>query len=417
MLLNAKETPADFGVYAFGHFQSQIAARYYRLQVPLVGLHQRGLANVYFDDGQVNRQYAMQVMSGAHIALSWNLSGDVGLQTAKDFRETMKPIMKEGALLIPPAYVLDMDDALEYVHPMNTSYCTWGIRRWDGSFMEDGDKLTVPTPDGGERVLWQDGVSQDEGRIYTVKGANERIAQHYEIARTARGVTVTTPFLAELYKEQGVKNVYVFPNSVIEEDYYFPNLAPHEGVRIIWQGSTSHFEDWMPVSDALVEVLKENPSAKLVVWGAIFPWMRKLIAPEQLELHGWDDYAAYKIKRPCLDADINLCPLVDSPFNRAKSAIKWYEGSLGPRPEATLAANVGPYQEIESGKTGLLYNNAQEFKEQLTALIRNEELRKTLGHRAREWVLANRSANKTVLGLFEFYHDLKRQQRMEALSL
>src|SRR6185369_6355887 len=183
------------------------------------------------------------------------------------------------------------------------------------------------------------GVSQDEGRIYTVKGANERIAQHYEIARTARGVTVTTPFLAELYKEQGVKNVYVFPNSVIEEDYYFPNLAPHEGVRIIWQGSTSHFEDWMPVSDALVEVLKENPSAKLVVWGAIFPWMRKLIAPEQLELHGWDDYAAYKIKRPCLDADINLCPLVDSPFNRAKSAIKWYEGSLGPRPEATLAAN------------------------------------------------------------------------------
>jgi glycosyltransferase involved in cell wall biosynthesis len=274
----------------------------------------------------------------------------------------------------------------------------------------------VPTPNGGERVLWEDGVTQDEDRVYSVEEAHKRVAQHYEIGKIARGVTVSTPFLADLYKAQGIEQVYVFPNSVREQDYFFPNLAPHDGIRILWQGGTSHFEDWMPCAGAMAEVLKENPQAKLVVWGAIFPWMKKLPA-EQLEFHPWDDYAAYKIKRPCMDADINLCPLVDSPFNRGKSAIKWYEGSIGPRPEATLAANVGPYKEIEHGVTGLLYNNPQEFKEQLTALIRNKELRKTLGNRARQWVLANRDANKTVVGLFEFYHELKRLQRMEALAV
>lgn len=411
-----KTIPADFGVYAFAHFSTQLAARYYRLLVPLKALYDRGLANIYADDGKTARNYAIQMMSAADIALSWNLSGDAGFETARSFREDMKPIMKEGALLIPPAYILDMDDALEFVSPMNSAYCTWGTRRWDGSFMEPGDQLTVPDGKGGEKVLWKDKVTQDEDRIFDIEANFNRIAQHYEIGRLARGVTVTTPFLASLYKEQGIQNVYVFPNSVIEEDYFFPNLAPHEGVRIIWQGSTSHFEDWMPVSEVLPEVLKENPHAKLVVWGALFPWMKKLIAPEQIEHHGWSDYAAYKIQRPCMDADINLCPLVDTPFNKAKSAIKWYEGSLGPRPEATLAANVGPYQEIEHGKTGLLYNNPQEFKEQLTALIRNVELRKTLGHRAREWVLANRAASKTVVGLYEFYHEIKRQQRMEALA-
>ena len=414
-----QETPAEFGIYAFAHFRENLAARYYRMLVPLKALYDRGLANIYADDGKTARQYALQMMSGSHIALSWNLTGDVGLDTAKSFREQMKPIMQHGALLIPPAYIFDMDDALEYVHPMNSAYASWGVRRWDGSFMEPGDQLTIPNPrePGKEIVLWKDKVTQDEDRIFDIAKNFERIAQHYEIARTARGVTVTTEFLAELYREQGVKNIYVFPNSVIEEDYFFPNLAPHEGVRIFWQGSSSHFEDWMPVSEALAEVLKENPQAKFVVWGALFPWMKRLLPPEQIEHHPWADYAAYKIQRPCMDADINLCPLVDTPFNRAKSAIKWYEGSLGPRPEATLAANVGPYKEIEHGKTGLLYSTPQEFKEQLTALVRNTELRKTLGQRAREWVLTNRAASKTCVGLFEFYHEIKRQQRMEALAV
>jgi len=412
-----REIPADFGVYAFSNFRRPSAQQYYRLLVPLSALHSRGIANIYADDGMVHRQYAMQILTGSDIAVAWNLGGEEGLATARSFIDNMKPIMKEGALLIPPAYVFDMDDAIEFVHPLNPSFCSFGIRNWAGEFLQPGDELQWPGPDGKTKTIWKDKVTVEDDRLFDIERNFQMIANHYECARTAKGVTVTTEFLAKLYRDNGCKNVYVFPNSVIESDYYFPNLAPHDGVRIFWQGSSSHFEDWLPLAEVMPEIMAENPNAKLVIMGALFPWVTKKIKPEQVEHVQWVDYAAYRIYRPCMDADINLCPLIDSPFNQGKSAIKWYEGSIGPRPEATLAANVGPYREIEHGKTGLLYNSPQEFKEQLTALIRNKELRKTLGERAREWVRTNRDANKTVVGLYEFYLELKRQQRMEALAL
>jgi glycosyltransferase involved in cell wall biosynthesis len=409
---------ANFGVYAFANFEKPTAQSYYRITVPLRALYQAGLANIYPDSGKGDRDLAASIMMGADIALAWCLTGEAGYDTAKSFADMpYKGVKVDGALRFPPLYVNDCDDAVEYVHPLNESFAYWGIRNWNGDVLSPGDELLWPNKDGTTKVIWKDKVTTGVNDcVFDIERNLRTIGEHYDIARMAAGCTVTTEALAQYYRDQGVKNVYVYPNSIMEEDYFFPNLAPHDEIRILWQGGISHFEDWMPVIEALAEVANDNPKVKLIFWGCTPTILKKLLKrPEQYEFHEWVDYTSYKLYRSCMDADINLCPLIDSPFNAAKSAIKFYEGSVGPRPEATLAAAVGPYLEIEDGKTGLLYRTPQEFKEKLLALVKNKELRLTLAGRAREWVRANRAAAKTCVGLFEFYEELKRKQRREAL--
>lgn len=406
----------SFGTYGFHNFAKSSAQAYYRIQVPLKALHKLGLSQIYIDGGKDDREEATQMMYGSDIMLAWHLQGQVGTGIINEIGD-MKSRVVDGILRIPPAFVFDMDDAIEYVHPLNESFSHFGIRNFAGEFLTPGDSLTWPAPDGTMRPLWVDKQTCGQNdEVFDIERNFAMIGRHFDMARAARGVSVTTENLAKIYREQGCKNVYVFPNSVLESDHFFPNLAPHEGIRLVWEGSTSHLESWLPVAKALIEVLKENPHIKLVTFGAQFTWMVKHIKPEQLEHHNWLDYSAYQITRACLDGDINLAPLVDSPFNQCKSAIRFYEASIGPRPEVTLAANIGPYKEIEDGQTGLLYDTPEDFATKLRALIKSKELRLTLAGRARDWVRTNRSAEKTVIDLFEFYESLKREQRREALA-
>jgi len=226
--------------------------------------------------------------------------------------------------------------------------------------------------------------------------------------------------LAKYYREiHGCERVYVFPNTVIEEDYWFPRLAPREDgtVRILWQGGQSHMGDWWPLRDALREVAQKYPQAKFVIWGSQYPWITNVIPPEQREHHAWLDYAAYKIKRGSLDCDINLAPLANNVFNRCKSAIKWYEASVGPRPEATLAAKLPPYsEEMVDGETGLMYSTPEEFAQKLGTLIEDADKRRQLAEGAREWVRANRTPKATIPGLHAFYEELRAIRRAEFLG-
>lgn len=359
----------------------------------------------------------MEMTMASDVIVKWRPTGKDDYEGLQVFNN-LRPIVKHGATLYPPIIVVDSDDAIDYVHPLNYVYNLLGIRNWDGELLKPGDKITVKLKNGKERVLWEDKKTKGQkDAVFDIARNLREIGYHFDAARAAAGVTVTTEYLAQMYREQGCEEVYVYPNSITPEDHFFPNLAPHDGVRIVWEGGASHVDSWLPVKDALVETLWKHPEAKLVIFGQLFEPIRDTIDPSQLEVHPWTDYAAYKLTRACLDGDINLCLLQDQPFTRAKSAIRWYEASLGPRPEASLAANVGPYQEIEDGKTGLLFSTPREFAEKLTHLITNADLRKRLGEGAREWVMANRTVEKTVPGLVEFYRHLLTKKRQEALAI
>jgi hypothetical protein len=366
-------------------------------------------------DKEVPAEEIPNYISGADVVVSWREMDEAGYVHAELFRG-LDPIKMGGNTIYPPIFVMDSDDAVDWVHPFNYAFASLGIRDFDGRVLSPGEFVSWTNKDASITKLWEDKKTRGQSAVvFDIARNLKSISYHYDACRAAAGVTVTCEPLAKAYREQGVENVYVYPNSIIPEDHHFPPLQPHSGIRILWEGGGSHVESWIPIKQGLIEVLRENPQAKLVVYGSSFPWMGKEIPKDQIEIHDWTDYAAYKLMRATLTADINLCPLLDMPFTRCKSAIRWYEGSLGPNPEPALAANVGPYKEIVDGETGLLYNNPQEFKEKLTALIHNADLRKRLGVAGQKWVLDNRTAEKTVPGLLDFYKELKAKQRQEAL--
>ena len=405
----------DLGVTMTFPTNGSSAIKYYRMEVPLHGIHTGGFGHTFLNEKDGDIELAFRVLMGSDIGVYWRPMNKDSYDYFKEFSE-YTPIDKDGVTVYPPLLLIDSDDAIDWIHPFNHAYNALGVRDQEGNILTPGQNVYV-NYGGKKEILWEDGFTRGQGdKVFDIARNLQNIGYHYDIARVVSGVTVTNDFLAQIYKDQGCEEVYVFPNSVIPEHHWHPDLVPHEGVRILWEGGASHLDSWISIKPPIIDVLKNNPHAKLVVFGDHFDWMEKEIAPEQLELHPWVDYAGYKLYRACMDADINLAPLTDSAFTRAKSAIRWYEASLGPNPEATLAANVGPYKEIEHNKTGMLYNTPQEFAEMLHGLIANADLRKTLGAGAQKWVLANRTVEKTVPGLVEFYKSLLAKQRREFLK-
>ena len=406
----------DLGVWATWHNNENSAIKYYRIEVPLRGIGAQDGCRSYLADvgGDPDRRY--DAMLGADICVYWRVSNKEGYEYFKTFSD-FQPIKKEDKVIYPPLLVMDTDDALDWVHPFNQAYNCLGVRDQYGKLLSPGDSVKIKFK-GKEEILWEDKKTRGmKEYVFDIEQNLQNIGYHYDASRLAAGVTVTNDFLAQIYKDQGCNDVYVFPNTIIPEDWFFPHLQPHDGIRILWEGGASHLDSWIPIKDPIIDVLKKNPQAKLVIFGDPFGWMTEEIASDQLELHNWIGYDGYKIKRACLDADINLAPITDSAFTRSKSAIRWYEGSMGPNPEATLAANVGPYKEIEDGKTGLLYDNPQDFAEGLELLINNANLRKRLGSEAQKWILLNRTMERTVPGLVEFYKHLLQKQKWKHLKV
>lgn len=399
------------GFGLFGTYLGEPSACYhYRIMTPFRSLYNLGKANVFIDRGRLDDESTKACMLNADIVQIFSSGGRL-LNGMISVIKNMRPGRSSDGekVIFPPSVVYDIDDNMDWVHPFNEAFVRLGTRAYDGTLLKPGDSLTGMFEDGQERVIWEDKVTRSGNTLFDIQENINRVKGMHDTARMADGVTVPSEHLAKYYREtHKCQNVFVYPNSVDPSDYPKAHLMPHEGVRILWQGGGSHMPDWYPLRDAVRTIALKYPQVKFVIWGSAFRWIHDNIPSEQVEFVDWMDYPAYKPMRVLIDADINLCPLVDNEFNRSKSAIKWYESIMPFTPEATLAAKVPPYsEEMTDGENSLLYETPQDFVEKLSALIESVELRKRLGGAAREWVLANRAADKTAPKLFEFYQSLR----------
>ncbi len=386
------------------------ACQFYRINTPLDTMYDLCGVQSYEATG-ADPALDLKAMFMSDVIQFYSLSGEATLHKVKSIH-AMNPRESAGVLKVPPCFIYDTDDNADFVHPFNNTFVHMGVRAYpDAHLLKPGEQLMWKDANGNARGCWSDLETTSGPFVFDIARNLQFMKTRHEIIKSCDGATVSSAALKSYFENViGQKNVYVYPNTVRPEHYATRFKVQRENpdeIRIIWQGSASHIVDWYPLRDAIRTVAHKYPAVKWVIFGEYFDYIHDAIPDEQVEHHGWVNYPAYKLYRSLLDCDINLCPLVDNAFNRCKSAIKWYEGSMMRVPEATLAQNTEPYHEIQDGKTGLLFSTPAEFVEKLSLLIEDAQLRRRLGDAAHKWVLKNRTPEATTPGLVEFYQEVR----------
>lgn len=389
------------------------ASTYYRLEVPLTTAEDMGLG-VYpvIDtlDPEIPMQNRVTAFYEADVCLFYQPVGEALVHNMKQAME-MIPCKRGDKWKWPPTIVLDTDDNLFDVSPLNHAYQTLGCRAPDGAMLQKGEEVGILNDKGEKQSLWKDG---EKG--FSIEANQKKLENYRTLLNMADAVTCSTSH-SEAYvkRETQQQRTFVTPNC-IRLDHYEPiDLAPHpDKVRILWQGSPTHYEDWYPLRDALGYLTRKYPQIEWVIWGALYPWVMELIPNDRYQYIKWMPYAQYKLRLATIGHDINLAPLQPTRFNLCRSAIKWYESSILKNPAATIAEDTGPYHdEIIDGETGLLFKDPQEFIEKVSLLVENATERKRLASNAKDWVVENRDAFKVVPKLIDYYRQLREIKKQD----
>jgi hypothetical protein len=160
----------------------------------------------------------------------------------------------------------------------------------------------------------------------SVYGQQQNIDIIKQILQLANVVTVSTTALREFLLPYVTCEIVVIPNAHntdLLEDLALP--AAHKK-RIIWRGGHTHNADLDVLKEAVVELSHKYTDFN---WSFIghAPWWTNLMRPGSYSILAPMEIMQYFDNIPQQKAIAWIFPLVDCPFNRAKSNIAWMEAS------------------------------------------------------------------------------------------
>ena len=174
-----------------------------------------------------------------------------------------------------------------------------------------------------------------------------------------------------------------------------PEVAADGTVTIgYFAGTRTHDRDLATIAAALAEVLALRPQVRLLLAGEID--VPRALAAFGARVARRDPVPWPELPALLRQADVHVVPLVDEPFSRCKSELKWVEAALVGRP--VVAAAVGPFRDcVRHGANGWLAATPAQFVPHLLAAIDDAALRVRLGAAARAdaqrgWTTAPRAA-------------------------
>lgn len=204
-------------------------------------------------------------------------------------------------------------------------------------------------------------------------------------------ITTTTKYLARILEEKN-KKVFVVTNKICNAELDLVNNILKNTKKTkanfvylgYFSGTASHNKDFATITDALMTVMQKYENTKLILAGPLeqnnsLDKFKDRIIILPLVPRGEHYKNIWKV-------DINLVPLEDNSFCQAKSELKFFEaGILG-------IPTVAVYNEtfvgaIEDGVTGFLAKNKLDWTEKIGQLVADNNLRKTMGEKAREKTL------------------------------
>lgn len=215
----------------------------------------------------------------------------------------------------------------------------------------------------------------------------------------ASGLVVSTDPLKDVYSKMEYANptIDVLPNCNDVNDWKFKRVKKLDGkIRVGYMGSITHNDDLALIWEPMAKILEKYPNVMFEICGAVGPddikgVMEKLQSYTEKDIlkqiwfyEGTQSFFGFPELLFRLGWDIGLAPLVDEPFNRSKSHIKFFDYTAISIP--TVASRVYPYCEpifgipiITNKETGLLVeNNNEEWFNAIEKLILSEKYRQEL---------------------------------------
>jgi glycosyltransferase involved in cell wall biosynthesis len=241
---------------------------------------------------------------------------------------------------------------------------------------------------------------------------------HFDLIRlggdlTFRGVhalQTSTSAMAEVLRRHNPE-IAVFPNAIASLPEV-RNFAALPGVTLFF-GALNRERDWRPLIPAINAVAARAADRlrfQVVHDRGFFDALKtphKAFTPTC-------DYQTYL--RLLGGSEISFMPLSDTPFNRAKSDLKFIEAAACR--VAPLASTVVYGDSIEDGRTGLLFRDPVEFHARLLRLVALPELARELGDAGRAGIAATRMLAYQVAPRIAWYRSLwaRRDALTEALN-
>jgi glycosyltransferase involved in cell wall biosynthesis len=187
-------------------------------------------------------------------------------------------------------------------------------------------------------------------------------------------------------------NIQVLPNYLDDRLWSFTSPAEKEtgdSVTIGYMGGQTHVADLEMLLPVLRHILEAYPDrVNLRFWGVSPPaelGENPAVEWIPLEILDYPEFVRYFSAQTC---DIAIAPLVDHPFNQAKSSIKFLEYSALGWPG--VYSRLDPYQGlVVSGENGFLACSQQEWFESLSRLITDPALRLQIAGNAQQTVRQN----------------------------
>lgn len=251
----------------------------------------------------------------------------------------------------------------------------------------DTDDLVFDTKFIQATDMYKNKMTYFEKKQYE-KGVGEEILKDPYV----KVCSTTTSYLAKILESYG-KKVFINKNKIDNHELeiaenILKNIPKKDDGSVklgYFSGTNSHNLDFATITDALVEIMDKHKNVKLILAGPLDIENQLNKFSERIIVFPLVPRDKYYYN--LYEADINLAPLVlGDPFCESKSEIRFSGAGVLEIPTVAVA-NQTFSEVIEDGKSGFLAENKEEWVSKLEKLITDENLRRSMGEKAREKTL------------------------------
>ncbi|MFL5664668.1 MAG: glycosyltransferase [Ktedonobacteraceae bacterium] len=323
------------------------------------------------------------------------------------------------ARIVTPLHALQSTGKVTYKHVRNVPWSVaafWQILRdlsqWDVVWVaRPRHYLVLPLIREARRVGKPVLIDIDDWLLEQPDAYNARqwagTRTSQETMRTALcaadAITTPTSAIAAHCADLGVQ-AHVVPNAVNCQQFARRPRHAAEPTTIAFCGTMAHRDDTSLIAPGLLQALQKAPGrVRVIAMGCPIPELEGLAGYRHVAAVAATDYPRVLSD---LGVDIGLAPLHDTPFNRAKSDIKYLEYSA--TGAATIASPLAPYEASVHEDRGMLVrdNTPDAWSAAIGRLVDDPPLQQRLARNAYEWVRGERSIEATAhtwYGVFRAY--------------